>query len=121
MSKKIPGLNTFDGCSKFKPVLVSLEKIYLINSDWFRNHINNLLINKGIINLDWQILSIGELERLQPHLIEGIHLSQVLQDLEHKTFNDVLEKLATQTHKTYKNSFLYPKQEELYQRLGIPD
>jgi hypothetical protein len=67
------------------------------------------------------ILSIGEIERLQPHLLEGIHLSQVLQNLEQKTFNDVLEDLSAQTNKTYKDSFLYPKQEELYQRLGLPD
>ena len=119
--KNLPGLDKFDGCSKFKPVLVSLEKVYLINSDPFRNHINDLLRDEGIINLDWQILSIGELERLQPHLVEGIHLSEVLRDLEQKTFNDVLENLAAQTHKTYKDSFLYPKQEELYQRLGLPD
>lgn len=119
--KNLPGLDKFDGCSKFKPVLVSLEKVYLINSDPFRNHINDLLRDEGIINLDWQILSIGELERLQPHLVEGIHLSEVLRDLEQKTFNDVLENLAAQTHKTYKDSFLYPKQEELYQRLGLPE
>jgi hypothetical protein len=79
------------------------------------------LKNDGILNLNWQILSIGEIERLQPHLLEGIYLSQVLQDLEQKTFNDVLEDLTAKTQKTYKDSFLYPKQEELYQRLGIPD
>lgn len=118
---KTTGLDIFYGCSRFKPVLVTLEKIYLINSCWFRSHINDLLRNEGIINLDWQILSIGELERLQPHLLEGIHLSQVLQYLERKTFNDVLEELAAKTQKTYKDSFLYPKQEEMYKRLGIPD
>jgi hypothetical protein len=74
---KLPRLNKFYNCSKFKPVLVSLEKMHLINSNWFRNHANNLLKGQGIINLDWQILSIGELECLQPHLVEGIHLSQV--------------------------------------------
>lgn len=116
-------LDEFHECSTFMPVLVTFEEMYLINSDDFRAHINELLKNKNkeIVNLDWQILSIGELERLQPHLAAGIHLSQVLQDLKHKSFKSVLEELASQTRKTFKDSFLYPKQKELYQRLGIPD
>jgi len=117
-------LDEFHECSRFMPVLVTLEDMYLINSDDFRDHINELLKNEeneGIVNLDWQILSIGELECLQPHLAAGIHLSQVLQDLKHKSFNSVLKELASQTRKTFKDSFLYPKQKELYQRLSIPD
>lgn len=116
-------LAEFHECSTFMPVLVTLEEMYLINSDDFRDYIKNneLLKNKEIVNLDWQILSIGELERLQPHLAAGIHLSQVLQDLKHKSFNSVLKELASQTRKTFKDSFLYPKQKELYQRLGLPD
>lgn len=114
-------LDEFHECGTFMPVLVTLEDMYLINSDDFRAHINELLKKEQIVNLDWQILSIGELERLQPHLASGIHLSQVLQDLKHKSFNSVLEELASQTRKTFKDSFLYPKQKELYQRLGIPD
>ncbi|MEG4455266.1 hypothetical protein [Microcoleus sp. N9_A1] len=114
-------LDEFHECSTFMPVLVTLEEMYLINSDDFRAHINELLKNEELVSLDWQILSIGELERLQPHLAAGIHLSQVLQDLKHKSFNSVLKELASQTRKTFKDSFLYPKQKELYQRLGIPD
>ncbi|MEG4489980.1 hypothetical protein [Microcoleus sp. D3_18_C4] len=114
-------LDEFHECSRFMPVLVTHEEMYLINSDDFRAHINELLKKQQIVNLDWQILSIGELERLQPHLAAGIHLSQVLQDLKHKTFNSVLKELASQTRKTFKDCFLYPKQKELYQRLGIPD
>jgi hypothetical protein len=118
---KAQNLEQFHGCRTFKPVLVTLEEMYLINSEPFKNHVNNLLQNEGIFNLNWHILSIDEIERLQPHLAEGIRLSQVLQNLEQKTFNDVLEDLAAQTQKTYKDSFLYPKQEELHQRLGIPE
>jgi len=118
---KLPELYHFHGCTTFKPVFVSLEPMYLINSGFFRDHINQLLASEGVVNLNWQILSVGELEALQPHLTEGIHLSQVTQDLEYKTFSDVLRELCSQTNKTYKDSFLYPKQEELYQRLGIRD
>jgi hypothetical protein len=118
---KLPNLQRFDKYTIFKPVLITLEEIYLINDYFFRDYINKFLKEKGVSCFDWQILSIGELEELQPHLSQGIHLSQVLQDLEQKTFNDVLEDLSAKTQKTYKDSFLYPKQEELYQRLGIPD
>lgn len=118
---KLPGLHQFHHCTIFKPIFVSLETLYLINDVDFRNHINELLRNESIVALDWQIFSIGELEILQPHLVQEIHLSQVIQDLENKTFNDVLKQLCSKTNKSYKDSFLYPKQEELYQRLGIPD
>jgi hypothetical protein len=118
---KLPSLHQFHHCTIFQPILVSLEPLYLINSVDFRNHVNELLRNESIVNLDWKIFSIGELEVLQPHLVQGINLSQVIQDLENKTFNDVLKQLCSKTNKSYKDSFLYPKQEELYQRLGIPD
>jgi hypothetical protein len=118
---KLPGLHQFHHCTIFKPILVSLEPLYLINSVDFRNHVNELLKNESIVNLDWRIFSIGELEVLQPHLVQGINLSQVIQNLENNTFNDVFKQLCSKTNKSYKDSFLYPKQEELYQRLGIPD
>jgi len=115
-------LDEFQECSRFMPVLVTLEDdMLLINDVDFRDHINELLKNEGIDNLDWQILSIGALELLQPHLAAGIHLSQVLQDLKHKSFKRVLEELTSQTRKSFKDSFLYPKQKEVYQRLNIPD
>ena len=117
----IPELEKFHGCTTFKPILVSLEPLYLINSFFFREHINTLLADEGITGLDWQILSIDELEILQPHLASGFRLLQVLDDLKQKTFNNVLQDLASQTNKTFGDSFLYQKQKELYQRLGISD
>lgn len=77
----LPELQRFSGCTKFMPILVSLEPLHLINSSFFREHIDKLLAVKGITNLDWQILSIDELEILQPHLASGFRLSQVLDDL----------------------------------------
>ncbi len=118
---KLPELADFHQCEHFEPILISLEPLYLINSEFFREHINQLLRPKGVTNLNWQILSIGELEALQPHLSEGIHFSQVLNNLRQKTFKELLQKLYNKTGKTYKDSFLYPQQEELYQRLGLPD
>jgi hypothetical protein len=116
----VPQLSEFHGCTQFKPVIVSLEPLHLINTPLFREHINSLLANENITNLNWQIISIDELEALQPHIAEGFRLSQILGDLQSKTFNDVLESLISQTNKSFCHSFLYPKQEELYQRLDIP-
>ncbi len=115
----VPQLSEFHSCTRFKPVIVSLEPLHLINSPLFREHINCLLADENITNFDWQIISIDELEALQPHIADGFRLSQVLDDLQSKTFNDVLESLISQTGKSFGNSFLYPKQEELYQRLNI--
>ena len=119
--KKPPELKPLHNCTVFKPVLVSLETLHLINSILFREHIDNLLKDEGINDLDWQILSIDELEALQPHMSSGCGLAKILDDLRIKTFDDVLQSLISQTKKTFADSFLYPKQEELYQHLGISD
>lgn len=118
---KVQELQKFHACITFKPILVSLEPLHLINSTFFREHIDSLLIAEGITALNWQILSIHELEALQPHIAAGFSLSKVLDDLLQKTFNDVLQDLISQTNRTFAHSFLYPKQEELYQRLDVPD
>jgi hypothetical protein len=118
---KISELQKFHHCSTFKPILVSLEPLFLINSEFFREYINTLLIDEGVTGIDWQILSINELEALQPHIAAGFNLAQVLDELGNKSFNDVIENLRSQTNRTFAHSFLYDKQEELYHRLGVPE
>lgn len=118
---KVPELQIFHHCSTFKPIIVSLEPLYLINSSPFREYIDTLLAAEGVTGLDWQILSIHELEALQPHVAAGFNLSQVLHEMRNKSFNDVLQNLSSQTNRTFAHSFLYEKQEELYQRLDIPE
>jgi hypothetical protein len=118
---KISELQKFHHCSTFKPIFVSLEPLFLINSELFREYINTLLTAEGVTGLDWQILSIDELEALQPHIAAGLNLAQVLDELRNKSFNDILENLRSQTNRSFADSFLYDKQEELYQRLGLPE
>ncbi len=118
---KISELQKFHHCSTFKPIFVSLEPLFLINSELFREYINTLLTAEGVTGLDWQILSIDELEALQPHIAAGLNLAQVLDELRNKSFNDVHENLISQTNRSFADSFLYDKQEELYQRLGVPE
>jgi hypothetical protein len=112
-------LERFHGCTTFKPILVSLEPLHLVNSTFFREHINSLLADEDVTEFDWQILSVDDLEALQPHTAAGFKLAQVLNDLLTKSFNDVLRELSSQTQRTFAHSFLYQKQEELYQRLDI--
>lgn len=117
---KVPELQKFHQCSTFKTILISMEPLFLINSEFFREYINTILAAEGVTGLDWQILSIDELEALQPHIAAGFNLAQVLSELRSKLFNNVLENLSSQTNRTFAHSFLYDKQEELYQRLSIP-
>jgi hypothetical protein len=118
---KVSGLQKFHHCITFKPIFVSMEPLLLINSEFFREYINTLLAAEGVTGLDWQILSINELEALQPHISAGFNLAHVLDELQNKSFNNVLEDLSSQTNRTFSHSFLYDKQEELYQRLGVPE
>ena len=116
---KRPGLERFHGCAQFKPVLTTLEPLYLINSTFFREHIDGLLAAQGVTDLPWLVLPVDELERLQPHLAAGINLGEIINELRDATFNEVLKGLHEQTNLVYKDSFLYTKDEQLFQLLGM--
>lgn len=113
------GLEQFHHCTKFEPLLATLEPLHLINSTFFRGHIDQLLVEEGVNSLPWLVFPLDELEVLQPHLAAGVGLSDTVVALRDSTFNEVLEGLIEQTQRTYKDSFLYPKEEELYRLLGV--
>ncbi len=117
--RKAPGLERFHHCTAIKPVLVTFEPLYLINSVFFRRHVNQVLETGGITDLPWSILSAKELECLQPHLGGGISFTETLSALETKTFYQVLQDHQTKTNLTYKDSMLYKFDQEMYERLKI--
>jgi hypothetical protein len=116
---KLSGLELLRCCTDLIPVLVTFEPLYLINSKFFRDHINGLLEKKGVNDFPWQILSMKEIEILQPHLAAGVHLGDVMRKLKNRTFQNVLEEIQLLTRRTYKDSFLYSLNEEIYRRLGV--
>lgn len=118
---KSPGLERLYNCNKFKSVLITFEPLYLINSAFFREYINNLLIRENIPNFGWSILSIEEIEILQPHLENGLLFGSLLESLDSKSFNEVLKEISIKNNKTFANSFLYKKFNDLYNELGIKE
>ncbi|MCA1604984.1 MAG: hypothetical protein LC775_05815, partial [Acidobacteria bacterium] len=52
---KRPGLERFHGCTTLEPVLTTLEPLYLVNSTFFREHIDGLLAAQGVTDLPWLI------------------------------------------------------------------
>lgn len=119
ITKKGSALERFNHCSVFMPVLVTFEPLYLINTVFFREHINNLLKLEGVSDLSWRILSIKELEAFQPHFNAGISLSDTLTALERASFHQVLNDYITKTGCTYKDSILYKYDEEMYKKMGL--
>jgi hypothetical protein len=116
--KKAPGLERFHHCSEIKPVVVTFEPLYLVNSVFFRDHINHLLLESdNITGLPWRILSVKELECLQPHLGTGISLRETLASMEVNTHHQVVQDLQTKTGLTYKDSMVYQFDREMYERL----
>lgn len=118
---KKSGLEALHGCKIFRPVLVTLEPLYLINSLFFREYLEGELATSGVTNLPWYILSVDELERLQPHMATGVGFDEVLKELSQKSLAAFLDQLHEQTGLTFKDSFLHEIDRELYRRLGIPD
>lgn len=119
--EKNHSLMSFTSCSKIKPVLVTLEPLYLINTVLFREHIDALIEKEAVTDLPWRILSVKEIESFEPHLKSGIQLSDILSALNDKPFNQVLDDCIAKTGLSYKDSLLYGYDQEMYQRLGIVD
>jgi hypothetical protein len=117
LQARAPGLEMLHRCTTFKPILVSFEPLYLVDSPLFRQHIDHLLAAEGVTGLPWRILSLKELEAFQPHMSAGVRLAEITQGMENGTFS--LEKVSALTGRTYKDSFLYKSDEEMYRRLGI--
>ncbi|MEK6337533.1 MAG: hypothetical protein AABM67_21645 [Acidobacteriota bacterium] len=117
---KRTGIEKLNKCETFRPVLVTLEPLYLINSHFFREYLDDQLAALNV-NLPWRILSVDELEKLQPYLAQGLSLNKVIEDLENKTFESLLSELLSETGLTFRDSFLYEISYELYRRLGVAD
>lgn len=121
LAKKAKGLERLHTCTVIEPLLISFEPLYLINSKLFVSHVDELLEAEGIPKFSWRIVSIRELERYLPHLEAGISLAHILSELKSKKHNDVLVACEVQTNKTYKDCMLYKYDQEMYERLGVPD
>ncbi len=107
---KAKGLDAFHSCTEVIPIVISYGLLYLINSVLFKDHLNKRL--KEVYKIDirqWLILSIEELERLQPHLAAGISLSEAVRIIGEMPFNDALAEIQQITGKNNKDSFVYER------------
>jgi hypothetical protein len=124
IQKKQKGLERFSSISKFNLRVITYESFHLINSFIFRDIINAeiapKLAAKSITISDWHVLSINELERVQPHMKQGISFNKIIDMLKVMEFNKVIEELHAQTHKTFEDSFLMVKHKEIFKDLGLP-
>ena len=116
---KHPSLEMFHNYKSFETVLLTIEPLYLINSELFREIVNDELLKEGIPKFDWRILSVNELEAFQAHIKAGQSTSAILKKLKTENFNTVLEGLNKISGRTYQDCCLYKVQNEIYERIGI--
>ena len=113
------GLEQISECSHYEVTVVTLERFYIITSLLFRQHIDKELSDRGITPRQWIVLAVEELEKLQPHIAAGFTMKQLLDCLKAETFPATLDHVQTSTGRTYKDSFLYEMDKEIYDRLGV--
>jgi hypothetical protein len=116
---RIQELSIFHDYTEMLCVIVTHEPFHFVNTELFRDHINNLLACEKVAILDWTILSVNELEDLQPHIAEGFRMSSTLMDMRNRSCHTVVNQLASLSNKSFKDSFLYSKKSRMYSRLGI--
>lgn len=113
------GLEQFSKCSHYEVAVVTLERFYIVNSVFFRAHVNKELSDRGITPGQWIVLAVEELEKLQPHVTAGFAMKRVLDSLQTETFPAILDQAHAATGRTYKDSFLYEMDMEIYDRLNV--
>jgi len=122
-AKRTPGLEQFERCTDFKLMIVTFEPFYIVNSMPFREVIAEKLRTQmkiGITTLPWYVLSVEQLETMQPHFRNGVDFTAALTDLINlRAFQDLLKESAERTGLTYKDSFLYEIEEDIWERLNI--
>ncbi len=75
--------------------------------------------DKGIILPNWRILSIENLEILQPHISSQYTILNFFEDFLKKSLDNTLQEIIEQSDKDFSNSFLYSKYLYLYEKLGV--
>jgi hypothetical protein len=114
---KANGLDAFHNCTDVVPIVISYGSLYLINSPLFKDYLNKRLNELYRIDIPlWLILSIDELERLQPHLAAGMNLSEAVRIIIEKiSFNNATTEIQRITGKNDMDSFLYERGADFFE------
>lgn len=105
-------------CHAYCPVILTFEPLFLANSTDFRQMLTGL-VDEAVGKQPWLILSLEELEQLQPHIAAGVAMAELFTKMRHQLFPALLENVHQQTGCTYKDTFLHQQEHEFYVRLGI--
>lgn len=113
------GLETFYSCNVIIPIVITYEWLYFINTELLKELIFEELKFQSISTFDFHVLSVQELEGLQPHLLNGIAISSAIESLSSRSFNEVIEKYTADDGLTYGDSFLYKFDREMLECMGV--
>ena len=120
--KGVEGLERLSNITKFRLRIVTYEQFYNINSTDFRKKLDPMVtedIKDKLIDIeDWHVLSLEDIERVEPHVERATAFNDVIEMLGIKnTTHEVFNKLTSETGKTFKDSFLMQKYKEQYDEL----
>ena len=117
--KQIPGL-----CEKFEinytdlqvqKIIVSHENLPGLRKGSLKNYINRKIKNES--TTEWKILSMWELEEIQPYITGGANFWSFLINIENKDLNVILKDMKSKTGASYSDGILYKCQDKLISEL----
>lgn len=113
------GLEAFAGLS-ILPVLITAEPMYGINSGFFREYIDAQLAEDGVPEIPWRIMSIAEVEALQPHVAAGLRLEEEVTRWAGRLDGTAVAELESRTGRSVEDSFLHRYHEEMLESMRRP-
>lgn len=113
------GLEEFASCRKFLKLVVTHEDYYMLNSQLFKDIIPK--VPKLARESGWRALSISELERVQMNVCEKYSFFQLIAELGNSQFSEFHDRISKETGRTYRDSFLFRKEVDLYEALGVKE
>jgi hypothetical protein len=117
--QRAPGLESLHGCNRFIPIIVTWEPLHLSNSVYFKELVR-LDLGPPVNQMDWGVLSLDQLEWLQLYLAGGLGVADMFLRAMTEDYNKAIDWAHSITKRTYADSWLCHKEDELHHRIGVP-
>ena len=120
-ARRDPRLQRFARCKEFIPTIITMESLYLSGSEPYKDKIRDKL-PENARGMKWALLCLDDLEWAQVHLSGGnLDIPSFFRHALVANPHRVVEEASKASQHNFGHSVLIAKEDELYERLGVPN